>query len=540
MTIETLTNILYIWLSVSLLFPALAFWIIYKNRRLKNELEKQNLANRFYEEMLYASRDGYLTDSVYKKKEYHFCSRRLATLLNLKKGEKSSLEDILSVFTRADAEKINTLYAILKKDGTAFETLAKTKSDKTFTVAGVRINSADSVVTSNCLWFRDMSKTTNFIDRVTEEAFECRKKLEDYRILIDNLPCPVWLRDENLEISLLNRKYLHLLGLKDFKDINAGNSTLHDLGNTTNLMELAKNAKDSNTPQKKQISILNNGDLKRYEITETPYYDSSLKTTRTIGSLIDITGFEEAKRSYQDHLDSHLDILDELDTAFCIINNKHHFSFGNSAFLKLWNLPETFINNTPHYNQFLDTIREKKTLPEVPDFKLYKEEENKAFDSLREPDQDLLDIPDGRTFRRIRAPHPDGTLIAYQDITDRLTIERRLSESSSIQQSILDNIGIAAVIFSPNMKLKSYNTQFAKLWNISEDILNNSPSLRDILNNTKDKLPEIENWDSFREDMIKHVTAHTAFILKLKNKQRLNVTSSTLPDSSLMITCSKP
>ena len=46
---------------------------------------------------------------------------------------------------------------------------------------------------------------------------------ETDRILIDNLPCPVWLRDNNLDISILNRKYLELLGLKEFKEINKDN-----------------------------------------------------------------------------------------------------------------------------------------------------------------------------------------------------------------------------------------------------------------------------------------------------------------------------
>ncbi len=424
----------------------------------------------------------------------------------------------------------------LNRNGLSFETIVKTKSGKTFTVSGTRINSADSEVSSNCLWFRDISKATDFIDRVTEEACLCREQLEDYRILIDNIPCPVWLRNENLEISLLNRPYLKLLGLKDFKDITPDNATLHDLGNTTNLLELAKNAKESNTAQKKQINILADGDLKKYEITEQPHYDSSLKTTRTIGSLVDITGFDEAKRSYRVHLDSHLDILSSLDTAFCIINTKHVFTFGNAAFLKLWNLPENFIDNAPHYNLFLDAIREKKNLPEVSDFKAYKEEENKAFDALTEQREDLLYIPDGRTFRRIRAPHPDGTLIAYEDISERLADARRLSDLISVQQGILDNIRESIVIFSPTLKLKTYNIAFLQLWELNPTALDTAPYLRDVLDLQKVRLPEIEDWNAFREDMLKHVTACTPFTLKLKNKQKISVTPAVLPDTSLMIT----
>lgn len=536
MTIETITVLLYVWLSISLVFPVLAIWLINRTRRTKKELIKQLHANKYYEEMLYASKDGYLTYSLYKNKEYQYCSRRLATILNLKNGENSSLSEVLTLFERNTAEKINAAFTALKRNGLSFELIAKNKSGKTFTITGVRINSVDSEVNSSCLWFRDITRATEFIDRATEEALACREQMEDYRILIDNLPCPAWLRNENLEITLLNRPYLKLLGLKDFKEVNGSNTLLHDLGNTTNFLEMAKNAKDSNTAQKKLVNILTDGDLKKYEITETPYYDSSLKTTRTVGTLVDMTGFDEVKRNYQVHLDSHLDILSSLDTAFCIINTKHNFTFGNAAFLKLWNLPENFLDNAPHYNLFLDAIREKKVLPEVSDFKAYKEEENKAFDALTEQREDMLYIPDGRTFRRIRAPHPDGTLIAYEDISERLEDARRLSDLISVQQGILDNISDSIVIFSPTLKLKTYNIAFLKLWDIAAMALDNTPYLRDLLDLQKARLPEIEDWNTFREDMLKHITSCTPFSLKLKNKQKISVTPVVLPDTSLMIT----
>ena len=412
------------------------------------------------------------------------------------------------------------MFTALLKDGKSFETIVRTPagkaalSGKTFVVSGVRINSADSLINSSCLWFRDITRETDFIDRATEDALACRREVEDFRILIDNLPSPVWLRDESLNIRIMNRRYLNLLGLKDFKDATPENTILRDLG-------------------------LHDGELKKYEITETPYYDSSLKTSHTVGSLTDITGFDEAKRSYQVHLDTHLDILSSLDTAFCIINTGHEFTFGNAAFLKLWNLPENFIANAPHYNVFLDRIREQRTLPEVSDFKAYKDEENKAFDALTEQREDLLYIPDGRTFRRIRAPHPDGTIIAYEDITDRLAAARRLSDLLAVQRGILDNISDSVVIFSPNLKLKSYNVAFLRLWGLGAAELDASPYLRELLDLLKPKLPELEDWNTLREDMLKHITSCTPFTLKLRSKQRIMVTPVILADTSLMITYHK-
>lgn len=535
MTIETITNLLYVWLIISIPFPLIAFIIIYKNKKLKKDLFKHDLASRHYEEMLYASKDGYLTYSIYKNKLYQYCSRRLATYLNLKNGEKSSIEEVFSAFLPKDKERLSSSFEALSQKAISFEIIIKSTNNRIFLANGVRINSSDAEINSNCIWFRDITTTSQYIEEKTNQADASRKSINDYRILIDNIPTPIWLRDENLNITLLNRPYLNLLGLKNFDELNKENSSLHDLGNATDFKSLAQNAKSTNTPQKKQVNILNNGDLRKYEITETPYHNSSLKTTHIVGSLVDITNFDDAKRNYQMHLDSHLEILSTLDTAFCIINQEHKIIFSNSAFIKLWNLPQNFTDLAPHYNLFLDKIRQQKTLPEVPDFKLYKEEENKAFEGLNEPREDLLYIPDGRTFKRIRAPHSDGTLIAYEDITDDLATTRKLDDLTTVQQAILNNIADSIIIFQPNLKLKTCNTAYVNLWKINPENLSSQLSLKDVLDIQKDYLPELDDWLSFREKMISHITSMTPFNLKLKNKKNLTVTPYVLPDTSLML-----
>ena len=178
-------------------------------------------------------------------------------------------------------------------------------------------------------------------------------------------------------------------------------------------------------------------------------------------------------------------------------------------------------------------------MPEVPDFKAYKEEENKAFDSLTEQREDLLYIPDGRTFRRIRAPHPDGTIIAYEDISDRLAATRRLSDLMAVQRGILDNISDSIIIFAPNLKLRAYNLAFLKQWHLNAEDMDALPSLRELLDMQQPALPEIEDWAAFRENMLQHITSCTKFTLKLKNKQKTLVTPVILADTSLMITYRK-
>ena len=90
---------------------------------------------------------------------------------------------------------------------------------------------------------------------------------------------------------------------------------------------------------------------------------------------------------------------------------------------------------------FLDYLRERRLLPEVPDYPHFRGEEQKVFSTLTAPAEDLLHLPDGRSLRRIRAPHLKGGLIfAFEDITDRLTAKREYNSLASVQREILNNI----------------------------------------------------------------------------------------------------
>ena len=212
MTLENLTTLLYIWLSLSLVFPFIIALTIHKYKKLQILQKKSDIATRHYEEMLYATKDGYLTYSIYRNKNYEYTSRRLATLLNLKEGEKSTIKDVLDAFSTPYKEKLTKNLDSLIKRGISFEEIAKTNHNKTFVVSGSRINSADSEINSNCIWFKDITEYTNFIDQKTLAISPYRQELEEYRILIDNLPTPVCLRDDKLNIKALNRPYLNLLG----------------------------------------------------------------------------------------------------------------------------------------------------------------------------------------------------------------------------------------------------------------------------------------------------------------------------------------
>ena len=148
----------------------------------------------------------------------------------------------------------------------------------------------------------------------------------------------------------------------------------------------------------------------------------------TIGIAIDRTEQEELQAQIERHVAAHAGVLENLGTAIAIFGTDTRLSFFNAAYSRLWHLDADWLAGRPSYAQILDALRERRRLPEVTDFRAYKAEEHKRFTALLEPYEDLLHLPDERTLRRSIAPHPfGGLIIAYEDVTDALALERSLA-----------------------------------------------------------------------------------------------------------------
>ena len=133
--------------------------------RLKQKNYFLNRDRDRYAETIYASKDGYFAfiypDELIKdplKTIKERCSRRLAVMLNLKNGRQSSFEDVLSVFYKEDARKLQKYLHLMREEGLSFEDTFVMKANKReMRIFGSRINGSDGNLYCDMLWFRDLS-----------------------------------------------------------------------------------------------------------------------------------------------------------------------------------------------------------------------------------------------------------------------------------------------------------------------------------------------------------------------------------------------
>lgn len=555
MTQELLLDMYYaapeLWFGLGGLFLILGMLLIYywfMYLRLKQKNYFLNRDRERYAETLYASKDGYFA-FIYpdqkvddpRKNVVERCSRRLAVMMSLTEGTSSSFEDILKNFYKEDAKKIQKYIDLLREDGVSFDDEFLLKNNtKRLRLSGSRINGIDGNIYCDMVWFRDISIESQTIDELESEKsnwFRQILKLED---LINNIPYPVWLRDDKLNIFELNRKYLEFFDNKNREDIINNHLEIQNVNGEHISRNLAFLAHSINKTKKQTVNIIKNGERRVYEVVETPFHvEDSLDKIYTAGALIDITELDDLKRNLKIHQNAHLEIMGTLGTAFAVFNSSLKLAFYNKAFVLLWKLDDIWLEQQPNYSMFLDILREKRMLPEVPDYLAFKNGEQKDFNTIIEAKEDMLHLPNGQTIRRVRIPHPMGGLVfAFEDVSDKLATRRAYNSLLAIQKESLENLFDAVIIFGFDGHLNFYNQSYLNLWNIEEDILEKEPNISELVETQKDFFKKVEDWKSLKADIINHIISFTtkSFILSRDDIDKVEVMSRTLSDGSIMVT----
>jgi len=462
----------------------------------------------------------------------------LAVILGLKNGTASSFEEVADSFYKADAVRLKKYVSMLWQEGMAFEDILTVKGGTQFVcVYGNRVHGIDNNLYCDVVWFRDISSQAQKIQSLEDD----KQKIQDtYKLLegmLDGLSYPVWLRNENLELLAVNQKYVEYSGAANKQEVLQQDIELSDNKGDKVAKRVAQEVQKSKKAHKKAFNMVYKNRLYNFEVRESPYFvEDMLDKIGSVGYLQDNSELEKLKRTFKINQNNHLEILSSLGTAFAIFDNKGKLFFYNTAFKDLWGLEDEFLDKTPDYLQFIENIRERKMLPPVSDFKVYKEEEMSVFDGLLETKSDLLYLPDGRTIRRFRTPHPNGVIFAFEDVSDRLATMRRLNELTSIQQGILENLHDAVVIFGANQRLKFYNRAYLKLWALDDDKMQDEPKLEQIIAYQKLFFSDIDDWEKFSKTMLNNIVNGRKFNLSRDDNVNIAASAKVFYDGSIMIT----
>eukprot|EP01035_Chromulina_nebulosa_P011771 gene11771-15705_t len=137
----------------------------------------------------------------------------------------------------------------------------------------------------------------------------------------------------------------------------------------------------------------------------------------------DVTQAEEIQDALKRHVAAHDETLNHIAEAVAIFGPTRRLSFHNTAFADLWGLETAWLAERPTHGEILDRLRQRQRLPETPDYARWKAAELARYETLGPQPDDRWTLPDGRTLRLIRQPHPmGGLLLLYSDITGEVRL----------------------------------------------------------------------------------------------------------------------
>jgi signal transduction histidine kinase len=316
--------------------------------------------------------------------------------------------------------------------------------------------------------------------------------------ILDNLPIPLWRRHPDLSLDFVNLAYARAVEADRPRALQA---QIELAGGRA----LAERVRDFGLAQSESRPTVVGGERLLFDFNEQPLADG-----RIVGYARDMTSVESTQFELARHIQAHGEVLEQMSTGIIILGPDARLKFFNSAYTRLWGVESEFLRTEPTLEQLLEQLREKRRLPEQPDFPAYKRELKRSLMSAINPIEALLHLPDGRTLRRVAAPHPFGGIVmTFEDVTDTLALERSYNTLIDVQRETLDNLFEGVAVFGADGRLKLYNPAFVRMWSFHEGDLIDEPHATQLVDLIRNFFETVA-WPRLKQRMIDRLQDRTA------------------------------
>ena len=214
---------------------------------------------------------------------------------------------------------------------------------------------------------------------------------------------------------------------------------------------------------------------------------------------LDVTEAEETREAFKRHVSAHDETLNRLADAVAIFSPARRLSFHNTAFAELWGLEQGWLAERPTHGEILDRLRQSRLLPETDDYARWKAGELKHYEDLDAAPDDLWTLPDGRTLRVVRQPHPLGGLLwLFSDVTDELRLRAQYNALIKVQQATLDKLNDAVAVFGSDGRFRLHNEAFERFWNVTAAQLAAAGDFDAVVELCMARLHDLQFWNDMK------------------------------------------
>ena len=283
-------------------------------------------------------------------------------------------------------------------------------------------------------------------------------------LLADSYPAPTWITDAAGRLAWANRAWLTEMKAESL-DAAREKRLSFDRGADAVVAEAGR------TPQRQEGFRWTTGGGRRraWRIVAEPVEGGA---GAVLAFALDMTEAEETRDTLRRHVEAHDETLNHLADAVAIFGPSKRLAFHNTAFQTLFNIDPAWLDERPTQAELLDRLRQRRLLPEVIDYAGWKANELDFYGASEAAPDDSWSLPDGRTLRVVRQPHPlGGVLLLFSDITDELKLRSRFNAQIQVQTATLDKLSDAVAVFGSDGRIRLHNEAFDAFWGVTEEAI---------------------------------------------------------------------
>ncbi|HEX8470310.1 MAG TPA: ATP-binding protein [Brevundimonas sp.] len=309
-------------------------------------------------------------------------------------------------------------------------------------------------------------------------------------LMTDASPAPTWVVDPQGKLIWANRAWLAEVGATSLDEAREKGLSF-DRGADTLLIEAGR----IGTRQEGFRWTTGGGRRRAWRIVADPLARTGAGTGAVLAFAVDMTEAEETRDTLRRHVEAHDETLNHLADAVAIFGPAKRLAFHNTAFQTLFNIDPAWLDERPTHAELLDRLRQKRQLPEVVDYAGWKAGELDFYGAAAAAPDDSWSLPDGRTLRVVRQPHPlGGILLLFSDITDELKLRSRFNAQIQVQTATLDKLNDAVAVFGSDGRLRLHNEAFETFWSLSNEQLVEASDFDAVAELAKTIMPDPALW----------------------------------------------
>ena len=352
-------------------------------------------------------------------------------------------------------------------------------------------------------------------------------EIASLRTLIERLPSPVWTRDAAGRLTFVNAAYARAVEARDAADAVARGLELIDTSARENLAR----SRASSGAYTGRLPAVVAGARRSFDVLDVRTDSGSA------GLGIDATEAETMRSALARMVDAHRRTLDALSTGVAMFDAAHKLTFYNAAYRALWGLDAFYLDQRPTDAAVLEELRAARKLPEEQDFRLWRTQLHDAYRAI-EAKEHTWHLPDGRTLRVVTTPNPDGGVTyLFNDVTERLDLERRFEELIRVRGETLDNLAEGVVVFASDGRVRLCNPTFARMWRLTPQMLAERPHIETITAVARPLHGDHPTWQALRQ-VVTAIDSREAISGRLERRDGGVVDCRTvpLPDGATLVT----